>query len=101
MTNQRGSLQTLVNPQRWLTLNGQPDDVRRKPMALEGDWPHAHSSVGRAILPRNRPTIGLSENGSVVRVRGGAGSPDVCTPEDPLLTRAHAERCLATCASFG
>jgi hypothetical protein len=23
--------------------NGQPDDIRRKPVALEGDWLHWHS----------------------------------------------------------
>jgi hypothetical protein len=40
---------TLVNPRRRYT--GQPDDIRRKPVALEGDWLHWHSSVRGGFCP--------------------------------------------------
>ena len=32
-------------------LTGQPDDVRRKPVALEGDRRHGHSSVRGQFWP--------------------------------------------------
>ena len=39
--------------------SGQPDDVPRKPVKLEGDRRHEHPSVGRASLPCNRREPGV------------------------------------------
>jgi hypothetical protein len=34
--------------------NGQPDDMRRKPVALEADWLHGHSSVLAKFCPETQ-----------------------------------------------
>ena len=39
---------------REVKLTGQPDDVRRKPVVLEGDWLHWHSPVRGRFWPEKQ-----------------------------------------------